>query len=277
MQIDLTARQQHELDYHRERAQQHRQIVDAPFSYAVLDNPRRRWWNAYWRMYACIAEHDFPSKHALVIGCGFGDDALRLARLGFTVHAFDLSPDSLAIATALAAREKLSIDFQQMPAERLAYADSMFDLILARDILHHVDIPLAMAQIVRVAKPGALFIADEIYSHSVTDTVRHSRFVEKFLYPRMQRFVYGQNKPYITADERKLTQHDVAMVMAALHPPELKRYFNFIATRLLPDRWDIVGKADQILLRMLRPFAPILAGRILLAARVAKPAPSTSA
>ncbi len=35
-------------------------------------------------------------KKALVIGCGLGDDAEALAKLGFTVTAFDISPTAIA-------------------------------------------------------------------------------------------------------------------------------------------------------------------------------------
>lgn len=264
----FTQRQQHELDYHREHAKDHQSIIDAPFSFSVIENPRRRWWNAYWRMYAYLTSMDLAGKHALVVGCGFGDDALRLAKLGARVSAFDLSPESLDIARRLAARETLNVDFGEMPAEQLSYANDTFDIIVARDILHHVDIAASMGEIARVAKPGALFVADEIYSHSITDVLRHSRLVEGFLYPRMRRLIYGTAKPYITADERKLTERDIAVIRSVLQHPELEVYFNFITTRLLPDRFKFFAKLDRVLLSALKPFAPILGGRVLLVARL---------
>ncbi|GGY88116.1 class I SAM-dependent methyltransferase [Pseudoduganella plicata] len=187
----LTERQRNELAYHRQHAREHEDMVRRPFSFDVLDRPGRRWWNGYWQMYAYLLTQDLRGRRVLVVGCGFGEDALRLARLGAQVTAFDLSPDSLAIARRLAAREGLVIDFGQMPAECLIYADDSFDCIVARDILHHVDIPAAMREIRRVARPQALLVVNEIYSHSLTDTIRRSRFVEAFLYPRMQRLIYG--------------------------------------------------------------------------------------
>ena len=94
---------------------------------------------------------------------------MRLARLGANVSAFDLSPDSLQIAMALAKREGLQITFGEMAAENMLYEDSSFDYIVARDILHHVDIASTMREIVRAAKPDTLFPTNQIYSHSVTD------------------------------------------------------------------------------------------------------------
>lgn len=88
----LTDRQQRELDYHREHALEHQCILDAPFPLDVIENPRRRWWNAYWRMYKYLISLDLAGKRLLVIGCGFGDNALQLSKLGARVSAFDLSP-----------------------------------------------------------------------------------------------------------------------------------------------------------------------------------------
>lgn len=267
----LTDRQQRELDYHREHAKQHREILETPFSWEVLQNPARRWWNAYWEMYAYLSGCKLKGKRVLVVGCGFGDDALRIAKLGANVSAFDLSPPSLAIARALAKREGLNIAFDEMPAERMRYQDSSFDYIVARDILHHVDIPLTMAEIVRVAKPDALFVVNEIYSHSLTDKFRRSALVEKVIYPRMQRLIYGPGKPYITEDERKLSELDLKEITKPLQQIQFEKHFNFMVTRIVPDRFELVNKADRLLLMVFRPFARFLAGRVLFSARINKP------
>lgn len=267
---ELTDRQQRELDYHREHARLHKSILNAPFSWEVLQNPEKRWWNAYWTMYEYLMSCELRDKEVLVVGCGFGDDALRLAKLGARVRAFDLSPDCLEIAKALALREGLDVDFQQMPAESLLYSNDTFDYILARDILHHVDIPKAMREIVRVSKPDAVFVVNEIYSHSFTDRIRHSTLVERFLYPKMRRLIYGPGKPYITEDERKLNEFDLQEIERHLRPRLFTKYFNFLVTRVIPDRFDSFAKADRLLLRMLHPFGHFLAGRVLFSARILK-------
>ena len=218
LKIELTDRQQRELDYHREHSKLHQSVLSKPFSWDVLHHPGRRWWNAYWGMYDYLVKCDVKDKKVLVVGCGFGDDALRLAKLGADVSAFDLSPDSLQIAKALAFREGLTITFDEMPAEKMSYQDNSFDYILARDILHHVDIPGTMGEIVRVAKPDSIFLVNEIYSHSFTDTIRHSALVEKVLYPKMRRLIYGPGKPYITEDERKLSEADIKQILLSLQP-----------------------------------------------------------
>lgn len=225
-------------------------------------------------MYEYLVSCDLKDKRVLVVGCGFGDDALRLAKLGAKVSAFDLSPDSLEIAKALACREGLDIAFEQMPSEKMAYESDTFDYILCRDILHHVDIPKTMREIVRVAKPRAIFVVNEIYSHSITDKIRRSRLVENTIYAKMRGVIYGPGKPYITEDERKLSEFDLAQIMQPLAPPLLTKHFNFLVTRVIPDRFDTLTKIDRLLLRMLRPVAHLFAGRVLFSARISKAAAS---
>jgi hypothetical protein len=44
----LTERQKRELEYHKARAEEHKDIFEKSFSWEVLANPEKRWWNAYW-------------------------------------------------------------------------------------------------------------------------------------------------------------------------------------------------------------------------------------
>lgn len=267
----LTERQQKELEYHREHyAGQHSDILSRPFSYDVIHARTRRWWIHYWAMYDFILGQSLNGKRVLVVGCGFGDDALRLSKLGADVYAFDLSPEALAIARELAAREGSSIDFRQMTAEKLEYESDFFDCIVARDILHHVDIPQTMREVVRVSRKGALFVVNEVYSHSVLDRIRHSRIVERYLYPRMQSIIYEGEKPYITEDERKLTEWDVGQVVACLERLQMEKHFNLFVNRVIPSKYTILYKIDRAMLVMMRPIARLLAGRIMFAGAVRK-------
>jgi ubiquinone/menaquinone biosynthesis C-methylase UbiE len=269
---NLSDRQRRELDYHVGHAAKNRVLIDRPFSWDVFDRPARRWWNGYWQMYTWLCAQNLAGQRVLVVGCGFGDDAIRIAKLGAVVSAFDLSPDSLDIARAICQREKLEVDFKQMPSESLRYPDASFDMIVARDILHHVDIPATMRELERVARPGATFVVNEIYSHSVTDIVRRSGLVAKFIYPRMQRLIYGSSTPYITEDERKLSESDLKLITAPLEAPSMRKYFNFIVTRVIPERFELAAKLDRLLLRALGGLGAVLAGRVLFVARFRKPA-----
>lgn len=63
---------------------------------------------------------------ALVIGCGYGDDAQYLASLGWRVTAFDISPT--AVATARRRFPDSGVDF--VVADLLALPDWCFDLVV---------------------------------------------------------------------------------------------------------------------------------------------------
>lgn len=268
--VALNQRQRNELEYHREHARENAAILDRPFDWDVLDDPSRRWWNAYWMMFAWLIKLDLKGKRALVVGCGFGDDAIRLARLGADVHAFDLCADSLAIAAALAQREGVAPSFAVMAAEALNYDHNFFDVVLARDILHHVDIPHALAEISRVSKPGAILLVNEIYSHSFTDRIRNSRPIQDWLYPMMQRFVYGGDKPYITQDERKLSESDVQRIVGRLATIEKQAWYYFLAKRIFPERYEILAKIDRMLLIALKPLGHLLGGRVMILGHLQK-------
>ncbi len=266
--ITLTDRQKRELEYHdEEHAELARAALEADFSYEVVEPGPRRWWNQYWSMMTYLLGKDLKGKRVLIVGCGFGEDALHLAQTGAEVHAFDLSPDSIRVANDLAVRENQSVDYRVMTAETLEYENDFFDIVVARDILHHVEIPECLSEISRVAKKDGIFIANEIYSHSVTERIRYSRVVDKWLYKKMVSFVYGE-KTYITEDEEKLSEKEVSLVKDMLDDIELHSYFNMLVHRILPDRYPFASKVDRALLKLLSPIAPFLGSRVLIAGKI---------
>lgn len=266
----LTERQQRELEYHEDHAREHATDYER-IDYELVTLARQRWWNQAWAMYSELLRSGLSGKRVLVVGCGFGDDCFRIARAGAEVHGFDLSPALLAVGRAVAAREELDIDFREMPAERLEYPDDSFDLVVARDILHHVEIPATLAEIRRVSRPGARLLVNEVYTHSGIDRIRHSRFVREVLYERMVRIVYGARRPYITADERKMNEHDMAQVRGAIHV-EFERHFDFLVNRVLPADITACNVVDFLMLNAATPLARRLGGRVLVAGTVRKPA-----
>jgi ubiquinone/menaquinone biosynthesis C-methylase UbiE len=263
--VELTERQRREIEYHQSFASQHAQdVLREPLDYGMLKG--RRWWNQYWEFFYALRSIGLTEKRVLVVGCGMGEDAIRIARMGARVDAFDLSPDVLAVARQLARREGVDVTFTEAPSERLPYEDGSFDVIVMRDIMHHVDIPVTVNELVRVSKPGATWVVSEIYSHSWTDVVRRSWLVDKVLYPAMQNFVYD-GKVYITEDERKLTEKDLREVVAPLYVTS-RKWFCLFLNRLFPDKVRLLSKMDRVLLEALGPLGAWLAGRVILTGRL---------
>jgi 2-polyprenyl-3-methyl-5-hydroxy-6-metoxy-1,4-benzoquinol methylase len=97
---------------------------------------------------------DVSSKRVLEYGCGDGELAVRLARSGACVSAFDQSRDAVAETRRLAEQRGVRLEAVAAAAERLPYADETFDIVLGRGILHLLDVERARAELLRVLKPG---------------------------------------------------------------------------------------------------------------------------
>jgi SAM-dependent methyltransferase len=270
----LTARQLSELEFHRSHAAARAEVIDLPVSTDIITSAERRPWNAYWSLYGRIMAAGPAGKRVLIPGCGFGDDAIRLAMLGAEVSTFDLSPESVEIARERARRAgQTDIDFRVMPAESMAdYPADHFDLVVFVDILHHVDIAATMAEVVRVMQPAGTIIGDELYTHSLLQRIRTSAPVERIAYPLLQRFIYDGETPYITPDEHKIDEAEFALVRAALRDARID-FFGLAEGRLFPSRprWSWASRIDRALMDMApTPLAARLGSRVLFSGTVAK-------
>ncbi|MBF0145449.1 MAG: class I SAM-dependent methyltransferase [Magnetococcales bacterium] len=260
--MNLTTRQHREREYHCDHALLCRE-KGASVDLNVITSNQRRWWNGYWTMYTLLRRYPGAGKSALVVGCGQGDDARLLTRLGYRVTAFDLSPDMIGLARDLADREGLTIDFQVTSAEQPSLHGHTFDLILARDILHHVEVGKALAALSHMANPGSMVMINENYTHSLIQKIRESRWVCEFFYPRLVSFIYKNEKPYITEDEVKLNEHDLAACRAMLAQSQTL-FFNMFVTRIVPDSYPMLARLDRLLLMMFKPLGFWFAGRFIL-------------
>lgn len=259
---NFTERQTREILYHSERAALLRKLPRA-ISYDVLKNPRSRWWNHYWTMYSLLQKLDLRGKSALVPGCGDGFDAMRLSKAGAKVHAFDISPDMLRLAEERAAQEGTPIEFRHMSCEHLSYRDNTFDLLFVHDVLHHCDLTKCLPEFVRVAKPGAYIIIDELYTHRALQRVRESRF-GRWLQPKIVPYIYPfvNKDTYTTQDERKLSDADLFAIRKAATDARCS-YFDMVVGRFVPS-WEFAAKLDRIFLRLLGPAGYLLAGRFII-------------
>lgn len=260
----LTGRQQREIDYHRDYAASKAAQKLVPVNFDVIEDKKRRPQNAFWSAYDRLLALDLKGKRALVPGCGFGEDAIRLARLGAEVEAFDISPDVVDIARRRCGEFGYDrVAFGVMPSEALSHADNSFDLVLFIDILHHVDIPATIAEVVRVLKPGGRIVGNELYTHSwMQKNLRESWIVDKALYPAMRRFIYGDDKPYITPDEHKIDETEFAAVEGACASFEAQ-WFNGLVGRIVPDRLPLVADVDRAMMKTLGSRGRYAAGRVV--------------
>jgi len=100
-----------------------------------------------------------PGDAILDVGCGAGSlDRLLARRLGAAnpITAVDVNPFLLGEAAAMAAAEGLgsAIAFSKANAEALPFPDDSYDGVFSVTALEECDADRAIAEMVRVAKPG---------------------------------------------------------------------------------------------------------------------------
>ncbi|MCB2054658.1 MAG: methyltransferase domain-containing protein [Geminicoccaceae bacterium] len=265
----LSERQRREIDYHKAHAEKRAHLAEQPVAFDVVDDRERRWWNAYWSVYDILLRHDLEGKRVLLPGCGFGEDAVRLARLGAEVYAFDISPEIVEVARHRLRHLKVEgVTLQVMAIEAVQHEDAFFDYAFFLDILHHVDIPRAATEIERVLKPGGWLIGDELYTHSfVQKNIRESRLVDRFLYRRMHDYIYDTEHSYITEDEKKIDEQDLQVIERLCARFE-KSYYNSLTGRFFPDRHDGLSRFDRLATRAIGSMGRFTAGRVVFEGRL---------
>lgn len=270
MTVEPTARQLSEIAYHKTYAEKNAYLKYQPVTLDVIESERRRWWNAYWSVYNILLRHDLTGAKVLVPGCGFGEDSIRLAHLGAHVYAFDISAEIIKITKARVVHFEIpNIDLRVMPSEAMDYADDFFDYVFFLDILHHVDIPRTIAEILRVVKAGGWLIGDELYTHSfIQKHIRESWLVQNVLYPRMESYIYDGSDPYLTDYEHKIDEDEFQHIRNVC--AELKvDYYNSLTGRLFPDKFDTLTKLERLLTKAIGNLGKLTAGRVVFEGRLA--------
>ena len=88
----------------------------------MLPNPRLSSWIGAQRLTG-------KGKKALVVGCGLGDDAEYLSRLGFRTLAFDISPTAIAWCKKLAPHSRVRYVVEDLLNPPRAWTHA-FDLVV---------------------------------------------------------------------------------------------------------------------------------------------------
>jgi SAM-dependent methyltransferase len=106
-----------------------------------------------------------PGHVLLDVGCGVGDEVRALAAIiGPTGRAVGVDQSSVMVKEACrrSCGSNLPVDFRQCNAHALTFADNTFDGCRVERTLQHVADPhKVLAEMVRVAKPGARIVALE--------------------------------------------------------------------------------------------------------------------
>ncbi len=115
----------------------------------------------YERTLARTREHLTSTDVVLEIGCGTGTTALHLAPSVARIVGTDVSTEMIAIAREKAAAQGCAnAAFEIAKAEAPPGPDGGYDAVLAFNLLHLIaPRPATLAAVLRVLKPGGLFIS----------------------------------------------------------------------------------------------------------------------
>jgi len=103
-----------------------------------------------------LLSHGKENSRLLDMGCGGGFLTNKLIHMGHEVTGIDLSEESLLIAKKYDTTGKVA--YLQADAMKTEFPDNSFDVVLAMDLLEHVeDVPAVIKEASRVLKPGGLF------------------------------------------------------------------------------------------------------------------------
>jgi len=97
------------------------------------------------------------NKRVLDIACGMGYGSAALAKVAASVVGLDLSQE--AVTAARESYRESNLHFLAAPAQQIPFADHTFDLIVAFEVIEHLnDWSVLLLEARRLLSPGGQFI-----------------------------------------------------------------------------------------------------------------------
>ena len=123
-----------------------------------------------WAAWARALGYLLPPLDVADIGCGDGYLTLEMARWARTVVGIDRSEPVLKRAEALAARRRVTnVEWMKGDLSRLPLGDVSVDVALLSQALHHAADPeSAVAEAVRILRPGGRLLVLDLREHDQT-------------------------------------------------------------------------------------------------------------
>ena len=155
-------------------------------------------------------EDDMLTRYAakpgllLVMGCGFGREAIAIARRGFSVVGIDWNAAAVRAATAVATAEDLPARFHLADYVKLPYAEAVFDYALLSATMYSVIPGMEQRQawlkdLRRVLKPDGFVLLSFISIPLGRQPSRLGAIRRRFT--RLLARVPGANRSYQDGDE----------------------------------------------------------------------------
>src|SRR5262249_18858288 len=158
-------------------------------------------------------------------------------------EAFDVSDEAIRICKERMVFNRLSnISFFVAPFEELSLPENAYDAVVGACILHHVDIPAAVAKIHSLLKPEGLGVFLEPKESLGIERIRSLPFM-------LRKFPLGGKHSYATEHERKLSKQDLE-VITSVFPDTRLEYWLLFAGRVRyfsPALYDRLCRMDYLL------------------------------
>ena len=134
-----------------------------PYSKKYLDESRRTIHDIATIMYL-IEKHKPDADNIMELGCGPGWLAITLAKLGYQVSGYDISPTMIKIAKQRARKEVTTARFDVLDIEGKLQADQnrQNDIVVIYDALHHIrSEEKVLSYAFKYLKPAGILILGE--------------------------------------------------------------------------------------------------------------------
>jgi SAM-dependent methyltransferase len=236
----MDARKTRELDFHNKRFADGTRGTVEPTESDGVD----KWYSVVHQsraFYVSMLKQHCKGNTVLEYGCGTGSHAPYLARWGARVTGIDISDVAIDKAKVQATLDGIKeLDYQQMDAEALTFADDRFDLICGTAILHHLNLHRAFAELARTMKHDGKAVFLEPLGHN----------------PLIN--LYRRATPaFRTPDEHPLLMKDFSLARKYFRNVEL-RFFNLFTLCAVPfrrSRWfspilNALERLDRLLFRL---------------------------
>jgi len=169
-------------------------------------------------------------KHAIVLGCGGGQDAVALEKLGAIVVGVDQSPAMIEYAKKYAARHgATNASFVEADIEDLSrFDDSTFDLAISIGVMEYVEhADRALGGAARVLRPGGTLVL----------SLKHPFGV-----------IVDGGPPFVVWTSYWMRHHDRNRLVARADAPRMRSYM-----RTVSEWFDLLTAAGFTVERLVEP------------------------
>lgn len=144
----------------------------------------------------------------------------------------DIADDDLTVA-----REKFrdqTVQFFEMDAEHLDFAEASFDMVCIANSLHHLaDVTRVLTEMKRVLKPGGWFIVEEMYQDGEQSEAQCTEILEHHWTAKVDRLLG-------ISHNETLRQNQIIQALEALQLSNLEVLYSsrYVKCLFCPDRFD---------------------------------------